>query len=145
MNIVFVEPFFPATQRNFVRGLAEVGATVIGIGEYPTDALDDELKSWMTHYHHVSSVVDVGVMTDAVKWIQDKVWVDRLEATIEAHTLAAAQARESCTIPGTSVGTAWLCRDKPSMKEALRALATVGEVCHALRDVWGTYRPPDNF
>jgi formate-dependent phosphoribosylglycinamide formyltransferase (GAR transformylase) len=33
----------------------------------------------------------------------------------------AAQVRENCTIPGTSVRTAWLCRDKPSMKEALRA------------------------
>ena len=31
------------------------------------------------------------------------------------------------------------------MREALRARATVGEVCNALRDVWGTYRPPDNF
>jgi len=31
------------------------------------------------------------------------------------------------------------------MRDALRARATVGEVCHALRDVWGTYRPPDLF
>ena len=31
------------------------------------------------------------------------------------------------------------------MREALRARATVGEVCNALRDVWGTYRPPDTF
>ena len=92
-----------------------------GIGESHTDALDDQLKSWMTHYHHVPSVVDVGVMTDAVRWIQGNVWVDRLEATIESHTLAAAQVRENCTIPGTSVRTAWLCRDKPSMKETLRA------------------------
>jgi formate-dependent phosphoribosylglycinamide formyltransferase (GAR transformylase) len=60
-------------------------------------------------------------MTAAVRWVQDKLWVDRLEATIEAHTLPAAQVREACTIPGTSVRTAWLCRDKPSMKEALRA------------------------
>jgi len=29
------------------------------------------------------------------------------------------------------------------MREALRARATVGEVCHALRDVWGRYLPPD--
>jgi formate-dependent phosphoribosylglycinamide formyltransferase (GAR transformylase) len=63
----------------------------------------------------------VGAMTDAVRWIQDKVWVDRLEATIEAHILPVAQVREACTIPGTSVRTAWLCRDKPSMKDALRA------------------------
>jgi len=31
------------------------------------------------------------------------------------------------------------------MREALRLRATVGEVCHALRDVWGTYRPVDRF
>jgi formate-dependent phosphoribosylglycinamide formyltransferase (GAR transformylase) len=60
-------------------------------------------------------------MVRAVRWVQDKLWVDRLEATIEAHIMATAQVREACTIPGTSVHTAWLCRDKPSMKEALRA------------------------
>jgi len=31
------------------------------------------------------------------------------------------------------------------MKEALRASATVGEVCDALREVWGVYSPPDAF
>jgi methylmalonyl-CoA mutase N-terminal domain/subunit len=31
------------------------------------------------------------------------------------------------------------------MKEALRARATVGEVCNALREVWGSYTPPDAF
>jgi methylmalonyl-CoA mutase N-terminal domain/subunit len=31
------------------------------------------------------------------------------------------------------------------MKEALRARATVGEVCDALREVWGVYSPPDAF
>ncbi len=31
------------------------------------------------------------------------------------------------------------------MKAALRARATVGEVCNALRDVWGAYTPPDAF
>jgi methylmalonyl-CoA mutase N-terminal domain/subunit len=31
------------------------------------------------------------------------------------------------------------------MKEALRARATVGEVCDALREVWGTYVPSDAF
>jgi methylmalonyl-CoA mutase N-terminal domain/subunit len=31
------------------------------------------------------------------------------------------------------------------MKEALRAKATVGEVCGALREVWGLYRPSDQF
>ena len=120
MNVIFVEPAFPANQREFVRGLAAVGATVVGIGERPEEALDSDLLSWMQSYVQVPSVTDLGAMIGAVRWVQSKLWVDRLEATIEAHTLAAAQVREACTIPGTSVHTTWLCRDKPSMKEALR-------------------------
>jgi carbamoylphosphate synthase large subunit len=120
MNVVFVEPFFPRNQREFARALAEAGATVIGLGESPAEALDDQLKGWLYHYEQVPSVTDVEAMTRAVRSAQDKLWVDRLEATVEAHTMAAAQVREACTIPGTSVRTAWLCRDKPSMKQALR-------------------------
>jgi len=138
MNVVFVEPFFPSNQRHFPRALAEAGATVIGIGEYPADALDDQLKGWLHHYERVPSVTDVEAMIRAVRWVQDKLWVDRIEATIEAHTLAAAQVREACTIPGTSVRTAWLCRDKPSMKQVLReagvptaASAAVGSAAEA--------------
>ncbi len=121
MNVVFVEPFFPRNQREFARALAEAGATVIGIGEYSSDGFDDALKGWLDHYEQVRSVTDVEAMTAAVRWVQSRLWVDRLEATVEAHIMPTAQVREACTIPGTSVRTAWLCRDKPSMKEALRA------------------------
>ena len=31
------------------------------------------------------------------------------------------------------------------MREALRVRATVGEVCGALREVWGRYQPSDAF
>jgi methylmalonyl-CoA mutase, N-terminal domain len=31
------------------------------------------------------------------------------------------------------------------LREALRARATVGEVCDALRDAWGIYKPPDAY
>ena len=33
----------------------------------------------------------------------------------------------------------------PLMKEALRLRATVGEVCHTLRGVWGVHRPVERF
>ena len=92
--MVFVEPSFPPTQRHFVRALAEVGATVIGIGESPQEALDEELKSWMFSYSQVRTVVDVGEMTDAVRWVQDRLWVDRLETTIESHVLPVAHVRD---------------------------------------------------
>jgi formate-dependent phosphoribosylglycinamide formyltransferase (GAR transformylase) len=120
MNVIFIEPAFPPNQREFMRGLAAAGATVIGIGERPLDHLDPELQGWMLHYQQVGNVTDVGAVTDVVRWVQERLWVDRLEAAVEAHTMAAAQVRENCTIPGTSVRTAWLCRDKPSMKEVLR-------------------------
>jgi carbamoylphosphate synthase large subunit len=139
MNVVFVEPFFPPSQRHFARALAEVGATVIGVGESPAEALDEQLKGWLHDYAQVPSVTDVEAMTRQVRWTQDKLWVDRIEATIEAHTLATAQVREACTIPGTSVQTAWLCRDKPSMKQVLReagvptaASTAVGSAAEAL-------------
>jgi formate-dependent phosphoribosylglycinamide formyltransferase (GAR transformylase) len=120
VNIIFIEPAFPANQREFLRGLAAAGATVIGIGERPIDALDPELRDWMLHYQQIGNVTDVGALVEAVRFAQSKVWIDALESTIEAHTMAAAQAREACGIPGTSVRTAYLCRDKPSMKEVLR-------------------------
>jgi hypothetical protein len=43
---------------------------VIGIGEYPVDAFDDQLKGWLYHYEQVPSVTDVEAMTRAVRWVQ---------------------------------------------------------------------------
>jgi formate-dependent phosphoribosylglycinamide formyltransferase (GAR transformylase) len=121
MNVILIEPCFPANQREFARALHSVGATVIGIGERPKDSLDPDLRHWLTHYEQIGSVVDEDALARAVRFVQGKVWVDRLEATVEAHITSAARVREACGIPGTSVRTAWLCRDKPSMKETLRA------------------------
>ena len=120
MNVIFVEPCFPRNQREFVRGLRQAGARVIGVGERPREAVDGELAGWMDHYECVPSVCDVDAMAQVVRWLQGKLWIDRLEATVEAHILPVAQVREMCGIPGTSVRTAYLCRDKPAMKEALR-------------------------
>jgi formate-dependent phosphoribosylglycinamide formyltransferase (GAR transformylase) len=120
VSVIFVEPAFPANQREFVRGLAAAGANVIGIGERPVEALDADLRDWMVHYQQIPNVTDVDALVEAVRFAQSRVWIDALESTIESHTMAAARAREACGIPGTSVRTAYLCRDKPAMKEALR-------------------------
>ncbi|MFM8979355.1 MAG: acetyl-CoA carboxylase biotin carboxylase subunit family protein [Planctomycetia bacterium] len=120
MHVLFVEPRFPANQRRFVRGLREAGARVTGIGEAPREALGAELAGWLHGYEQVRSVVDEQALYEAVRRVQQCEWVDRLEATVEAHVQAAARVRSACGIPGTSEQTAWLCRDKPSMKEALR-------------------------
>ena len=120
MNVIFVEPFFPNNQREFVRGLVQSGATVVAIGETPKEVLDDQLKEWLFDYIQVPSVCDEAAMINAVRFVQNKMWVDRLEATIEAHIMPIAKVREACSIPGISVETSFLCRDKPAMKEVLR-------------------------
>jgi methylmalonyl-CoA mutase N-terminal domain/subunit len=58
---------------------------------------------------------------------------DRDQAEVDKHLAAmqeAARGTDNVLYP---------------MKEALRARATVGEVCNALREVWGQYSPPDTF
>jgi hypothetical protein len=120
MHVVLVEPSFPLNQREFARALHDVGVTVTGIGERPKDSLDEGSRRWLTHYEQVPNVCDEGVLAEKVRWLQAKLPVDRLEATVEAHILPTARVREACGIAGTSVRTAFLCRDKPAMKEVLR-------------------------
>ena len=120
MHVILIEPSFPHNQREFARALHDVGVVVTGIGERPKDSLDDDLKRWLTHYEQVGSVVDEGAVAEKVGWLRSKLPVDRLEATVEAHILPAAHVREALSIPGTSTKTAFLCRDKPAMKEVLR-------------------------
>jgi len=120
MHAVFIEPTFPANQKQFVRALHQAGAKVTGIGERPRDALDADLRSWLLHYEQVGSVVDAERVTQVVRRIGERLPVDRLEAVVEAHMMAAARVRETLGIPGTSTRTTFLCRDKPTMKEVLR-------------------------
>ena len=119
VHVVFIEPRFPANQRLFVKALAESGAVVSAIGEGSKDSLDDDLKRWLTHYEEIGNVTDAGQLLNAVRTIQKYARVDRLEAVVEAHIMAAARVREAAGIPGTSTRTAFLCRDKPAMKEVL--------------------------
>ncbi|HYU15186.1 MAG TPA: hypothetical protein VEL05_03920 [Candidatus Acidoferrum sp.] len=145
MHVVFVEPRFPGNQRNFVKALAEVGAETTAVGEGSKDSLDGDLRRWLLHYEQVGSVVDEGEVLRAIRFVQSRKPVDRLEATIEAHIMPIARVREAAGIPGTSVRTAFLCRDKPSMKELLReggvpcaqstAASSAGEVLAFVEEV----------
>ncbi len=120
MHVVFIEPAFPQNQSEFVRGLHAVGARVTGIGEAPGRALPAAIRGWLHGYEQISTVASRPAVLEAVQKIQEREPVDRLEATVEAHVMVAAHVREACGIPGTSTKTAFLCRDKPAMKQVLR-------------------------
>lgn len=119
MHVLFVEPCFPQNQTKFVLALASVGARVTGIGERPLEYLPSEVREALYGYEQVGSVVYEPELLEAVRRVQAREWVDRLEATVEAHIMPVANVREQTGIPGTSVRTAFLCRDKPSMKAAV--------------------------
>ena len=120
MHVLFVEPCFPYYQTQFVAALASVGARVTGIGEAPLKALPGSVKGALHGYEQVSNVCSERALLGAVRTVQEREWVDRLEATVEAHILTAAKVRAASGIPGISERTAFLCRDKPAMKEVLR-------------------------
>ncbi len=120
MHVLFMAPNFPANQRQFVRALHAVGARVTGIGDVPPDHLDAELKGWLHGYEHIPSLADEGALTNAVRRVQKREWVDRLECTVEAIMLPTARVREATGIPGLSVEKVLLCRDKFIMKQYLR-------------------------
>jgi len=61
-----------------------------------------------------------------------------LRASRDSAAVESALARLRVAAAGTE-------NVLPPMKEALRARATVGEVCHTLRGVWGIHRPTDSF
>lgn len=121
MHVVLVEPAFPKNQREFLRGLLSTGARVSAISERGPEALPAELRDGLFQFERVRSVVDEHALAEAVKRLSQRARVDRLEATVEAHVMAAAHVREQFRIHGTTSRTAWLCRDKPAMKEAVRA------------------------
>ncbi|MDG1483467.1 MAG: ATP-grasp domain-containing protein [Myxococcota bacterium] len=121
MHIILVAPEFPANQRNFARALREAGAFVTGIGERPVEYLDGGLRGWLNAYEQVPSVCDEAAMVNTVRAIQSRgPWVHRIEATVEAHILPVARVRTATKIPGQSIQSALLCRDKPEMKDFLR-------------------------
>jgi methylmalonyl-CoA mutase, N-terminal domain len=65
----------------------------------------------------------------------------RLER-LRSHRDAAEFTRRISDLKTTAEGTGNVVYP---LREALRAEATLGEVCDALRDVWGIYRPPDAY
>jgi methylmalonyl-CoA mutase, N-terminal domain len=72
-----------------------------------------------------------------------------IEAAQAARLAALRAARDTAAVEAALADLATAAQGTenvlPPMREALRRRATVGEVCHTLRRVWGTYRPVERF
>ena len=71
--------------------------------------VEGELRGQLSGYYRVGSVTNVDQMVEAVRSFQDRVWIDGLEATVEAHTMPAAQATFNTRTP-RGAPTARSCR-----------------------------------
>src|ERR1700733_203876 len=118
MRVVFLSPRYPPEMRQFTRGLAEVGAEVLGVGDGQPD---HELKRYLTDYLEVPSIMNEGdVIARVHAWLRGRT-VDRILANWEPLVLLAARLRERFALPGVSVDAVRGFRDKQLMKERVAA------------------------
>ncbi len=118
MRVVFLSPRYPPEMRHFTRGLAEVGATVLGVGD---GRPDPELARYLSDYLEVPSLLDEDDVVRRVHaWLRGRS-VDRVLANWEPLVLTAARLRELFGMPGMSVDTVRGFRDKQLMKERVAA------------------------
>ncbi|MGH3479302.1 MAG: ATP-grasp domain-containing protein, partial [Nocardioidaceae bacterium] len=119
-NVVMISPGYPQEMSYFTRGLAAVGATVIGVGDQPRDALPPPAREALAHYEHVS-LADQDAVMAALHGVARHVHIDRVECLWEPYMILAARLRESFGLPGMTVQQTLPFRDKEQMKRALDA------------------------
>jgi phosphoribosylaminoimidazole carboxylase (NCAIR synthetase) len=121
MNVVFLACGYPPEMKQYTRGLAEVGASVYGVGDSPLEQLAPSFKQYLTDYLQVPRLLDEDDVVARVEtWMRGK-QVDRIEANWEVMVLTAARLRERLGIPGMSLDTVRGFRDKQLMKERVAA------------------------
>ena len=103
MNYVFLSPAYPITCTYFIDRLHRSGVTVLGIGDLPYDALNEQLKQSLTEYYYVSSLEDYDRVYRAVAFFIHKYGrIDWLESMNEYWLPTDARLRTDFNI---EVGT----------------------------------------
>jgi biotin carboxylase len=121
MKVVFLAPSYPPEMMQYTRGLAEVGASVFGVGETPRAALPATLKQHLADYLQVPRILDEDdVVQRVTAWLRGRE-VDRVLGNWEVIVMTAARLRERFGLPGMSVDAVNGFRDKQLMKERVQA------------------------
>lgn len=117
MKVVFLSPHFPAEMPSFVRGLAQVGAQVWGLGSTPSAALPADVRSFLSGYIEVPELLDEASTLQHALPALRRLQPDRIECLWEVGVVLAARLREALGIAGMSVETVIAFRDKALMKD----------------------------
>lgn len=120
-SVLFLSPAYPSEMPHFVRGLAEIGARVYGLGDQPEGALPELVRRSLTGYRRVRTLWDERAVVDEVRaWLGEGV-LDRVECLWEPGMILAARVREALGVPGLSVARTVPFRNKEEMKRSLDA------------------------
>ena len=118
-SVLFLSPGYPGEMPHFVRGLAEVGAEVFGLGDQPAALLPESVRRALSGYLRVRSLWDEAAVAAAAReWLGART-PDRVECLWEPGMLLAARLREALGVPGLSVEKTLPFRNKELMKQAL--------------------------
>lgn len=107
--------------QQFTRGLAEVGATVLGVGDTPERSLPEPVRRALSGYLTVPSSLDEEDVTRRLEaWLGGR-GVDRVETNWEPLMLLAADLRQRWELPGMRRDAVMGFRDKVTMRERVAA------------------------
>lgn len=145
MNVLMFSPGFPAEMPYFTRGLARVGAKVVGIGDQPPGSLPEVAREALSDYLRLENLWDEGAIVGEVKRLASRRPLDRVECLWEPGMLLAARLREELGLPGMTVAETVPFRDKERMKQVLdeagirtprhRRASTVAELRRAAEEI----------
>jgi biotin carboxylase len=121
MNVLFLSPGYPPEMPKFVRGLAQTGAWVIGLGDQPRDALPREAREALAGYVQGPGFADEEALVGKAREIAQHVRIDRVISMWEPLMIVAARVREALDVPGMTVAETVPFRDKEEMKRVLDA------------------------
>lgn len=119
MNVLIIQPGFPAEIPYFVRGLARAGARVLGVGDVPRAALPPVARQGLTAYLQVKNLWDARALVRELRAWDAPCKLDRVECLWEAAMELAAEVRAAFRLPGLTPAQTRLFRDKDLMRSAL--------------------------
>ena len=119
MHVLFLSPDTHVYNHGFIRGLKDVGARVSAVGPAPKEQLSKAVKALLDDYRSCPNVLDQKAMQAAATELA-KPGFTHIETIDEPLVDPAAALREHFGVPGMSLKTAKLCRDKVAMKAFLR-------------------------
>jgi len=121
VHVLFLAPDTHIYNAGFVGGLKSIGARVSGMGLTPKTSLEPGLRRMLDGYDRIDRILDVDAVAQlATRLARQGGAFDLIETIDEPLVEIAASLRERLGIPGLSVRTATLCRDKVAMKQVMR-------------------------